>query len=288
LNDQRLEQELSRLYSERKESLRSAAEKRLQDDQEDPDSFDTFRQERSVIFSQLQELAQADLAEYVLQRKLVLDFLASLLGRQSGGNFAYENALHDLFFPTRKTSDDIDYDEHHLWLVDERLAYHTYLASDIPFKQQNAPFKVGSDDRPDLVIFNRTMAFAENSDYTSVVIVEFKRPERTKFDEKDNPLDQVIDYVRQIRGGRARRDDGRTIAVPDNTPFYCYAIATLTPQLKVLAQHKDFRPTPDGFGFFNFHSGYNAYIELLSYEKLLGDAKKRNRALFERLGLSGL
>ena len=285
LSEQRLDQELGRLYSELKGSLRSAAESRLQRDQEDPDSFEAFRQERSSIFRRLQELAQAELAEYVLHRKLVIDFLDNLLGRQSRGSFAYEKALHDLFFPTRTTSDDIDYDEHHLWLIDERLAYHTYLASDIPFNQQTGPIQVDSDDRPDLVIYNQAVAFAENTDYTSVVIVEFKRPERADFDEKDNPLTQIMDYVRQIREGTARRDDGRTIEVPENTPFYCYAIATLTQQLRELAQHRDFKRTPDGRGFFSYHTGYNAYIELLSYEKVLQDAKKRNRAFFERLAI---
>lgn len=282
--EQRLEQELYRLYSARKGSLRSAAESRLQHDQEDPGSFDAFKQERSSIFRQLQELAQADLAEYVLQRKLILDFLDHLLGRQSTGDFAYEKALHDLFFPTRKTSDDIEYDQHNLWLVDERLAYHTYLASDIPFKRQTGPIQVDSDDRPDLVVYNRAVAFAEDAD-TSVVIVEFKRPERADLSDDDNPLNQIRDYVRQIREGKARREDGRTIEVSPNTPFYCYAIATLTHQLRELAQHDDFTPTPDGRGFFRFHTGYNAYIEILSYDKVLRDAKKRNRAFFERLGL---
>lgn len=282
---QRLEQELYRLYSARKGSLRSAAENRLQHDQEDPASFGAFKQERARIFRQLQELAQADLAEYVLQRKLILDFLDHLLGRQSGGGFAYEKALHDLFFPTRETSDDIEYDQHNLWLVDERLAYHTYLASDIPFKRQTGPIQVDSDDRPDLVVYNRPVAFAEDADYTSVVIVEFKRPERADLNEDDNPLNQIKDYVRQIREGKARREDGRTIEVPPNTPFYCYAVATLTHQLRELAKHHDFTPTPDGRGFFSFHTGYNAYIEILSYDKVLRDARKRNRAFFERLGL---
>lgn len=285
LNDEKLEQELHRLYSDHKESLRSAAESRLRHDQEDPSSFAAFRQEREDIFKQLQEVAQADLAEYVLQRKLILDFLDNLLGRQPDGGFAYEKALHDLFFPTQATSDDIDYDEHNLWLVDERLAYHSYLASDIPFRQQSGPIRVDSDDRPDLVIFNRAVAFSENADYTSVVIVEFKRPERADFSETDNPLIQIMNYVRQIRAGRVQGDDGRTIEVPENTPFYCYAIATMTPQLRELAEHEDFRRTPDGRGFFSFHSGYNAYIEILSYDKVLLDAKKRNRAFFERLAL---
>ena len=285
LSDQKLEQELHRLYSDLKGSFRSAAQSRLQHDQEDPESFAAFRKERESIFRQLQELAQADLAEYVLQRKLILDFLANLLGRQSTGGFAVEKAVHDLFFPTRATSDDIDYDEHNLWLVDERLAYHRYLASDIPLSQQNGPIQVDSNDRPDLVIFNRAVAFAEDVDYTSVVIVEFKRPERTDYSEKDNPLKQIMDYVRQIRAGKARRENGQTIEVHENTPFYCYAIATLTPQLRELAEHRDFKRTPDGRGFFSIHSGYNAYIEILSYDKVLRDGRKRNRAFFERLGL---
>lgn len=285
VSDQRLEQELHRLYSDLKGELRSAAESRLQHDQEDPDSFVAFKQERESIFRQLHEFAQAELAEYVLHRKLILDFLANLLGRQSGGNFAYEKALHDLFFPARTTSDDIDYDDHNLWLVDERLAYHTYLASDIPFSQQTGPIEVESKDRPDLVIFNNAVAFADNPDYTSVVIVEFKRPERADFDENDNPIAQIMDYIRLMRAGRARGDDGRTIEVSENTPFYCYAIATLTQQLRELAEHEDFKRTPDGRGFFSFHARYNAYIEILSYDKVLRDAKKRNRAFFERLGL---
>ena len=285
LNDQRLDQELYRLYSERKGSLRSAAENRLQHDQEDPDSFEAFKQERAGIFKDLQELAQAELAEYVLHRQLILDFLDHLLGRQSGGGFAYEKALHDLFFPTRTTSNDIEYDKHNLWLIDERLAYHTYLASDIPFNRQSGPIQVESDDRPDLVVFNRAVAFAENAEYTSVVIVEFKRPERTDLSENANPLNQISDYVRQIREGKAQGEDGRTIEVPENTPFYCYAVATLTHQLRELAHHHDFIATPDGRGFFRFHNAYNAYIEILSYDKVLRDAKKRNRAFFERLGL---
>ena len=46
LSDQKLEQELHRLYSDLKGSFRSAAQSRLQRDQEDPDNFAAFRKER--------------------------------------------------------------------------------------------------------------------------------------------------------------------------------------------------------------------------------------------------
>jgi hypothetical protein len=45
------------------------------------------------------------------------------------------------------------------------------------------------------------------------------------------------------------------------------------------------RRTPDNLGYYDFNEALNAYYEILSYEKILGDAKKRNRILFEKLNL---
>jgi hypothetical protein len=55
-----------------------------------------------------------------------------------------------------------------------------------------------------------------------------------------------------------------------------------------LEQHaKDFEllETPDGQGFFGFKRHYNAYFEVISYTKMVTDAKKRNAVLFDKLGL---
>jgi len=38
-------------------------------------------------------------------------------------------------------------------------------------------------------------------------------------------------------------------------------------------------------GYFWYNPNNKAYVELISFEKLLGDAKKRNLALFKKLGL---
>lgn len=46
----------------------------------------------------------------------------------------YEKNIHQLIFPMTKTSDDIDYLQHNLWIIDEKLAYHHYLASDMKIK----------------------------------------------------------------------------------------------------------------------------------------------------------
>jgi len=37
--------------------------------------------------------------------------------------------------------------------------------------------------------------------------------------------------------------------------------------------------------FFGFKKQYNTYFEVISYSKMLTDAKKRNAVLFNKLGL---
>ena len=75
------------------------------------------------------------------------------------------------------------------------------------------------------------------------------------------------------------------IPVKDETRFYCYVIADMTTKLKDILEDKDFEKTIDADGYFYFHKQHRAYIEVISFRKLLEDSKKRNRALFEKLGL---
>ncbi len=41
--------------------------------------------------------------------------------------------------------------------------------------------------------------------------------------------------------------------------------------------------TPDGMGYYGYQPERNAYYEVISYSKLLADAKKRNQILFDKL-----
>jgi hypothetical protein len=45
------------------------------------------------------------------------------------------------------------------------------------------------------------------------------------------------------------------------------------------------RRTPDNLGYYGFNEALNAYYEVISYNKLLSDAGKRNRVLFEKMNL---
>ncbi|PTY00972.1 hypothetical protein DB346_15315 [Verrucomicrobia bacterium LW23] len=44
----------------------------------------------------------------------------------------HNSYFHQLIMPMGKTSDDVRQDSCHLWLIDERLAFHNYLAPDKP------------------------------------------------------------------------------------------------------------------------------------------------------------
>jgi len=229
------------------------------------------------------ELGKAALAKYVVHRRTILEMLEAALKVQESGSYAREDLVHSLIYPMRADSEQVEFSRQNLWVVDERLAYHTYLASDLPMARLKAVNASGGDE-PDLAVFNTARAFSETkSPFQSVVIVEFKRPERNEYSVKEeNPVEQVLRYVKKIKEGQAKDKDGRTINVGP-IPFYAYILCSLTPRMRTIADNHDFVKTPDNEGYFKYHQALGCYIEIASYDKVLTDAKKRNRAFFDHL-----
>ena len=75
------------------------------------------------------ELSRASLAEYVARRKAVIDLLEHALETDEEGKYSKESRIHSKICPMQTTSDDVKFDDMNLWLIDDRLAYHHYLAS---------------------------------------------------------------------------------------------------------------------------------------------------------------
>lgn len=235
----------------------------------------------------------AKLAEYVIQRRATLDFLADCMKIQSDGKFAKEDIVHELIFPMRTTSDTVaDPDQNNLWLIDERLSYHMYLASDLQFSQIDQ-LQDESSERMDLFVlreFEVPHAFVDsNRPFTSVTIIELKRPMRQQgyktADDEQDPIWQVWRYVKRIRDGKVKDRTGQFIRVNDATPFYAFILCSLTPKMEEMAVANQFIETPDGLGYFNFHQQYRVYTELISYDKIINDARNRNQVLFDKLNL---
>jgi len=76
--------------------------------------------------------------------------------------------------------------------------------------------RLSTEKRVDLLIFNNPFAFAELTApaYGSIVIVEFKRPERDDYTDEENPITQVYGYVRDIKAGKVKDRQGKTITLP--------------------------------------------------------------------------
>jgi hypothetical protein len=241
--------------------------------------------ERDRLIEKATDVGQANLAKYVAQRRVILDLFERSMGSGRDGKYVLENEVHRIIFPLRSTSEEILEDQQNLWIVDERLAYHAFLASDKELSSVPV-VAIDSKDRPDLIIFNNPLAFADGGpSYSSVVVVEFKRPVREQFSDEENPINQVYGYVANVRNGTAKDRRGRPLIVKQETPFYCYVIGDLTPRMKQFAEEASLIGAPDGLGYFGFNPNRNAYIEVVSYDKLLQDAKKRNRVFFEKLNI---
>lgn len=232
------------------------------------------------------ELGKSSLAQYVVHRKVILEFLErSLQSDPQTGKYPLEEIIHKIIYPMRTTSDDVPYEQQNLWIIDERLAYHGFLASDMPLDAASVLSNT-SESRPDLMILERALTFAEDETaLNSLVIVEFKKPSRSDY-RKEDPVDQVYRLIREIRGGHFKDKNGREIKVQsDRLPAYAYVICDTTKEVEIIAQNKGLLPTPDQLGYYGYNPNLSTYIEIISYTKLLRDAKKRNRILFDKLHL---
>lgn len=246
-----------------------------EDDKED------FSENHKELYSKIIEVGNSKLTEYVIHRKLVLELFAKFLKRK-----ATEKAVHSLIFPLQTLSDEIGFEDHNLWLIDEKLSYHKYLASDKKFKKLK-PIESESNERPDVIVFNKPFAFSnDEKPYESIVLVEFKRPMRDDYSEKENPIQQINRYAREIINGEAKDKDKREFDFRINTPIYAYIICDLTKNLKAYAKDAGYKLLPSGDGYFFFNDNYNMYVEILSFDKVLNDSKERNRVLFEKLNLT--
>ncbi len=244
------------------------------------DKFDEYK--KYIIEDQ-----KGSLAEYVARRKSVLDLFDKLLGfdSENGNKDHLEKAVHELICPMRVDSHQVTIEDHNLWILDDRLAFFNFFASDRPISQFT---DVKSDREPDIAFFyDRCLAWRESDRLCdTVILVEFKRPNLPTYSDKNDPYMQLMDYVARFQSGETIRDrNGATImGIGKHTSFQCYIVADLTEGLKKRLRGR-FQTTPDGNGLFGYTVAPDAYVEVIPYKKLLIDAQMRNSVFFQKLGL---
>ncbi len=227
------------------------------------------------------------LADYVKHRHTVLGILQDLLKLGAEGKHALEDELHNVIYPMLATSDETPEDHHNLWVIDERLAYHRYLASDKQLRA-NPLVTTKSAMEPDILIFDAAVAFGDSAGNGShnVTLVEFKRPMRDDYDGNKNPVDQLFDYIEDIREGRAKREDGRQFALdPKSINFYGYAVCDITDKLKAVCRRRRLVEMMGGRGWCGYFEELRAWVEIVPYDAVIENAIRRNRVFFNKLGL---
>ena len=250
-----------------------------------------YRRRLGEYLSKVDDIKKSDLANYVFHRKIILDILQKAIQVGPAGKYATEDLIHELIMPMRKTSNEIRSDSCNLWLIDERLAFHDFLASDKPLSSMSI-LDSKSGKEPDICalnIFDGPMLVSEGQSLplASIVVVEIKRPMRNdaRPGEDKDPIEQALGYLERIRKGDTRTATGRPIPKAETIPGFCYVICDLTPSVENRCKLLELKPTSDRLGYFGYKSNFEAYIEVISFDRLLNAARERNRAFFDKLGL---
>jgi hypothetical protein len=246
----------------------------------------------SEYLRKAEDIKKSDLANYVAHRRVILDLFEQSIRRKPDGTYVREELIHQLIMPMRKESTDVHFDSCNLWLIDERLAFHDYLGSDKTLAAMPITGSNGTKE-PDLCalsVYDNPLLMNEGTKLplAAIVVVELKCPMRNDAaaGEDKDPVEQALGYLQRIRNGDVLTKSGRPIPQNDTIPGFCYVIADLTPKLSQRCKlHHDLTETHDYMGFFGYKRNAKAYVEVISFERLVEAAKQRNRAFFDKLGL---
>jgi len=237
------------------------------------------------------DIKKSDLANYVSHRKVVLDILEKAIEKQRNDKYVKEDLIHKLIMPRGKDSNQLSLDSCNLWLIDERLAFHNYLASE---KELSSMPITGSTEnkRTDICalnVYDNPLLISEGKSLplASITVIEIKQPMRNdaKQGEEKDPIEQALGYLDRIRHGEVRTATGRPIPKSEDIPGFCYILCDITPTIQMRCRMHDGITTSDKMGYFFYKKEFKSYVEVISYDRLVNSAKERNRAFFDKLGL---
>jgi hypothetical protein len=202
------------------------------------ENFPEYQKRLQEYLRTAEDIKKSDLANYVFHRRLILEFLEKAIQKGADGRYAREDLIHNLIMPMRCDSNEVMPDSCNLWLLDERLAFHDYLASDKTLSAMPISDSTGTKE-PDIFalnVFDNPILVSEGNKLplASIVVVEIKRPMRNDASagEDKDPIEQALGYLDRIRRGKVQTKSGRPIPNSEDIPGFCYAICDITPSVK--------------------------------------------------------
>ena len=227
------------------------------------------------------------LAQYVSKRKTVIALFEKYLQWIEASNeYTEEKSLHNLLFVMGGTNSSVEYDKHNLWLLDDRLAFFGYISSDRAIRL-HAPIEgqTTCGKETDIIVYDVPFVYGEKDDYgviNSVLIFELKRPDRIITYEEFGK--QMREQIGGIRSGKLKSDNGQNIRTNETVPIYFYYVCddNAYGALEGNAKLEGFVETP--FKSL-FRTVNNTTQEILTYNSMLVNAKRRNLVFFKKLGI---
>ena len=85
--------------------------------------------------------------------------------------------------------------------------------------------------------------------------------------------------------GRVNRQIEYEVGTRDTRPIKNFILYDITKKISEFAEDAKLITAPDNMGYFGYNESLTTYVEIISFDKLITDAKKRNQILFEKLVL---
>lgn len=234
------------------------------------------------------------LADYMTRRKAIIELFDKFLDADENGRYKLEEDVHNLIFPLGLTNSELEYENHNLWLLDERFITYKFIASDKPITSYT---QKSSRKELDLILlenpkmFDNPISFGDKSsgEVNSMVIFEFKRPGDTAHQKKKTDFrwefsDLIRPYFEEFLYQPNKKNyKGNQVVVQKTTPKYGFVIMDVIPnQLAEYNLDKEWKKTPFG-SFFKIEPALNLHIEVMTFRKLLDFSKERHNPFFDKL-----
>lgn len=286
ITDERLESELHKKVYHLELKRSKAFEKAFSKKKYDKDEFGSII---NFILKEEAAFSADKLADLMVGRKAIIKLFRKYLEWRNDENYMLEEDLHNIIFTMGAETDSMPKDYHNLWLLDERLNFHSFTTSDRSLNS-NKHIDLKSRKETDLLIYDFPWAYSDNPNkINSLVVFEFKRPGRDMKTSKDKKLDsQVSEYFEKLMESKSKSDKGKLLNIEETTPKFGYIVCDLHKDLiDYNIKNNYFKKTPYGT-LYKINTELNQYFEVMSYETMIEFAEKRHDAFFQALGIDNL
>jgi hypothetical protein len=235
------------------------------------------------------------LADYMMRRKAIIELFDRFLEADNEGKYKLEEDIHNLIFPIGFTNEEISYETHNLWLLDERFLTYKFVGSD---KSITSISQKRSSKEPDIIMlqekpqmFDNPIGFADksNGELNSMVIFEFKRPGETAHQKNKNDYrwefsELVEPYFDDFLYSVDKKNyKGKHVILKKETPKFGFIIIdVLPPLLEQFNLDKGWQKTPFG-SYYKMEANKNMHLEVMTFSKLIEYARSRHMPFFDKL-----